>query len=149
MSESSFGLSSPYTYLGFYLLLSKRRYPTIYNLGRELITGTVYLNSYLASLNARQGLREMSNQPVSIQFTNFAQSSGRFTNASEGEESRPTELGEKVGFMDAVIAPGLNSSSDHIRRHCHSKPVICRRDLSQIAVAVRTLLRPSQQQRQP
>ncbi|KAK0200112.1 hypothetical protein DFS33DRAFT_1267876 [Desarmillaria ectypa] len=82
-------------FLGFYLLLSK-----------------LYLNSYLASLNARQGLREMSNQPVSIQFTNFAQSSGRFTNTSEGEEtqsSRPV-LGEKVGFTNAVIAPGITQS---------------------------------------
>ncbi|SJL12645.1 uncharacterized protein ARMOST_16074 [Armillaria ostoyae] len=89
-------------FLGFYLLLSKRGCPTIYGLGRELITGTVYLNSYLASLNARQGLREMSNQPVSIQFTNFAQSSGRFTNASEGEESRPKELGEKRSHPTAL-----------------------------------------------
>ncbi|KAK0489890.1 hypothetical protein EDD18DRAFT_1187348 [Armillaria luteobubalina] len=72
-------------FLGFYLLLSK-----------------LYLNSYLASLNARQGLREMSNQPVSIQFTNFAQSSGRFTNASEGEESHPTELGEKRSHPTAL-----------------------------------------------
>ncbi|KAK0227343.1 hypothetical protein EDD85DRAFT_957958 [Armillaria nabsnona] len=72
-------------FLGFYLLLSK-----------------LYLNSYLASLNARQGLREMSNQPVSIQFTNFAQSSGRFTNVSEGEESRPTELGEKRSHPTAL-----------------------------------------------
>ncbi|KAK0458293.1 uncharacterized protein EV420DRAFT_1544765 [Desarmillaria tabescens] len=94
-------------FLGFYLLLSK-----------------LYLNSYLASLNARQGLREMSNQPVSIQFTNFAQSSGRFTNTSEGEDtqssrpvlgekrSHPTALSLETGNLQKRSQPDSSTSSN-------------------------------------
>ncbi|TFK21386.1 hypothetical protein FA15DRAFT_645712 [Coprinopsis marcescibilis] len=50
-----------FIFLGFYLLLSK-----------------LYLNSYLATLNARQQLREKINEPVSIHLSEMTQSSRRY-----------------------------------------------------------------------
>ncbi|KAF8883938.1 hypothetical protein CPB85DRAFT_1493353 [Mucidula mucida] len=63
---------------GFYLLLSKRDIPKL----------------YLASLNAREGLREWSNQPMSIRFTDLTRSAHRFTTEESQASSRT--IREKV-----------------------------------------------------
>ncbi|THU79309.1 hypothetical protein K435DRAFT_785899, partial [Dendrothele bispora CBS 962.96] len=63
-----------FIFLGFYLLLSK-----------------LYLNSYLAALNAREGLRERVNEPRSIHLSNF--SHPRFHHSQS--RSGPTVVEEK------------------------------------------------------
>jgi len=67
-------------FLGFYLLLSK-----------------LYLNSYLASLNARDSLREKLDQPVSLRLSHL--SSARFTSMQSQDMasmSFPTTAAEKT-----------------------------------------------------
>ncbi len=54
---------------GFYLLLSKREIDTVKNPCRRSDIPSVYLNSYLATLNAREWLREKIEEPVSIDIS--------------------------------------------------------------------------------
>ncbi|ESK91090.1 hypothetical protein Moror_9590 [Moniliophthora roreri MCA 2997] len=67
-----------FIFLGFYLLLSK-----------------LYLNSYLASLNARDSLREKSNGTKSFNLSEFSPSAPRFNVSVSHPSSEPTAVGEK------------------------------------------------------
>ncbi|EAU86926.2 hypothetical protein CC1G_09783 [Coprinopsis cinerea okayama7 len=62
-----------FIFLGFYLLLSK-----------------LYLNSYLATMNARQDLRDKINEPVSIHLSEIQSGSHRF-----GSEELSPSMSEK------------------------------------------------------
>lgn len=66
-----------FVFLGFYLLLSK-----------------LYLNSYLATLNARDGLRKTMDEPVSIHLSHIS-GSGASRRFQEPEFTRPNVSGEK------------------------------------------------------
>ncbi|EEB91278.1 hypothetical protein MPER_10390, partial [Moniliophthora perniciosa FA553] len=66
-----------FIFLGFYLLLSK-----------------LYLNSYLACLNARDSLREKSNGTKSFNLSEFSPSAPRFM-SHPSSASEPTAVGEK------------------------------------------------------
>ncbi|KAJ7595346.1 hypothetical protein C8J56DRAFT_1159863 [Mycena floridula] len=67
-------------FLGFYLLLSK-----------------LYLNSYLASLNARDGLRDQIGEAVSIHLSDISRSRYRSTmDAPPSQVSSPTTAYEKA-----------------------------------------------------
>uniref|UniRef100_A0A0W0F4P1 Uncharacterized protein n=1 Tax=Moniliophthora roreri TaxID=221103 RepID=A0A0W0F4P1_MONRR len=55
----------------------------------------VYLNSYLASLNARDSLREKSNGTKSFNLSEFSPSAPRFNVSVSHPSSEPTAVGEK------------------------------------------------------
>lgn len=95
-----------FIFLGFYLLLSK-----------------LYLNSYLATLNARQDLREQMSDPVSIHLSDISNSSRRFdvesspTNISEKSPHAARQIGVAVSIHtsidkehDALYGPGQTST---------------------------------------
>lgn len=94
-----------FIFLGFYLLLSK-----------------LYLNSYLATLNARQDLREQMSDPVSIHLSDISNSSRRFDvesspNISEKSPHAARQIGVAVSIHtsidkehDALYGPGQTST---------------------------------------
>lgn len=66
---------------------------------------TVYLNSYLASLNARSGLRERSNEPHSIHLSSLSPSSiGRFA-ISDPSRHQQTQSG--LSGVHIPARPGM------------------------------------------
>ncbi|KAK7458146.1 hypothetical protein VKT23_010054 [Stygiomarasmius scandens] len=81
-----------FIFLGFYLLLSK-----------------LYLNSYLAALNAREGLRERANDPRSIHLSNLSYSHPRFYHS---QSSGPTVVGEKSPRLEKSVAISVETITD-------------------------------------
>lgn len=87
-----------FIFLGFYLLLSK-----------------LYLNSYLATLNAREGLRKNMDEPVSIHLSHISgNSSGRY---HDPEFARPSRSGHteksQPGAIDISVSTLVDRKIDH------------------------------------
>ena len=59
----------------------------------------MYLNSYLATLNAREWLREKIEEPVSIHLSDI---SARFTSTQSQSVPRSPTVYEKVGFISST-----------------------------------------------
>jgi len=76
-------------FLGFYLLLSK-----------------LYLNSYLATLNAREWLREKIEEPVSIHLSDI---SARFTSTQSQSVPRSPTVYEKGGSQGDAMEVSIHS----------------------------------------
>lgn len=85
-----------FVFLGFYLLLSK-----------------LYLNSYLAALNAREGLRERVNEPRSIHLSELSRSHPRF-HLDNSRLSGPTFIGggEKSSGSNGFVAISVETVHD-------------------------------------
>jgi hypothetical protein len=80
-----------FIFLGFYLLLSK-----------------LYLNSYLAALNAREDLRDRMDEPVSIHLSQISHSRGRY----DTESTLPTIV-EKPETLSVTVETFTDRKVDH------------------------------------
>jgi hypothetical protein len=91
-----------FIFLGFYLLLSK-----------------LYLNSYLAALNAREDLRDRMEEPVSIHLSQISHSRGRY----DTENTLPTLVEKPLqGSRAETLAVTVQTYTD--RKVDHPSPVI-------------------------
>ncbi|KAK7047490.1 hypothetical protein VNI00_006721 [Paramarasmius palmivorus] len=77
---------------------------------------TVYLNSYLACLNARDSLREKSNGTKSFNLSELTPSAPRFNVSASQPSSEPTAVGEKSTASEGQSITGI-SIQTVVKRH--------------------------------
>ncbi|KAG6811538.1 hypothetical protein H0H92_006935 [Tricholoma furcatifolium] len=94
-----------FIFLAFYLLMSK-----------------LYLNSYLATLNARDELRKELEEPVSIHLSQIGTGPGHAFQSQATSYTRPTQLSSEKTSRSETVAISVNTLVEKSRDYSHPSP---------------------------